>query len=140
VTVAIELRGASAGYGGRAVLHDVDLTIRTGERVAIMGRSGAGKSTLVNLIHAQAPDRVALVPQRRRSCGPCPCSTTSIWGGLTVARPCSTSATSPGLPERIVDEVRRVLEFVELSDKIFRAGRRIVGRAAAAHLRRPRAL
>ena len=28
-----------------------------------MGRSGAGKSTLLGLLHAQAPDKIALVPQ-----------------------------------------------------------------------------
>ncbi|MFD0937484.1 ATP-binding cassette domain-containing protein, partial [Methylobacterium trifolii] len=60
---AIRLAGASASYGGRVVLHGVDLTIRRGERVALMGRSGAGKSTLIGLIQAHAPGEVALVPQ-----------------------------------------------------------------------------
>ncbi len=60
---AIVLRGASAAYGGRTVLHGIDLTVRRGERVALMGRSGAGKSTLIGLIRAQAPETVALVPQ-----------------------------------------------------------------------------
>lgn len=60
---AIALAGAHAAYDGRTVLSGIDLTIRNGERVALMGRSGAGKSTLLGLIHAQAPDRVALVPQ-----------------------------------------------------------------------------
>ncbi|HKX07281.1 MAG TPA: ABC transporter ATP-binding protein [Stellaceae bacterium] len=39
------------GYGtARGVLHGIDLTIRPGERVGLVGRSGAGKSTLVNLL------------------------------------------------------------------------------------------
>jgi ATP-binding cassette subfamily B multidrug efflux pump len=39
------------GYGtARGVLHDLDLTIRPGERVGLVGHSGAGKSTLVNLL------------------------------------------------------------------------------------------
>jgi phosphonate transport system ATP-binding protein len=60
---AIRLTNASAAYDGRAVLSGIDLTVRAGERVALMGRSGAGKSTLISLIQAQAPERVALVPQ-----------------------------------------------------------------------------
>lgn len=32
------------------LLHDLDLTVETGEIVAIVGRSGSGKSTLLNLI------------------------------------------------------------------------------------------
>ena len=41
------------GYGrsdGRMVLHGLNLVVRPGERVGLIGRSGAGKSTLVNLL------------------------------------------------------------------------------------------
>ena len=34
----------------RPVLRDINLTIRPGERIGLIGRSGAGKSTLVNLL------------------------------------------------------------------------------------------
>jgi ATP-binding cassette subfamily B multidrug efflux pump len=35
---------------GTPVLDDIDLVVRPGERIGLVGRSGAGKSTLVNLL------------------------------------------------------------------------------------------
>ena len=47
----IAFENVSFGYGGRrAVLRNLDLTIRGGERIGLIGHSGAGKSTLVNLL------------------------------------------------------------------------------------------
>jgi ABC-type multidrug transport system fused ATPase/permease subunit len=48
----VELRGVSFAYEGAAepVLRDVDLEVRAGRTVAIVGATGAGKTTLVNLI------------------------------------------------------------------------------------------
>ena len=41
----LEARGLSAGYAGVPVVHDLDLTVRAGEVVALLGLNGAGKTT-----------------------------------------------------------------------------------------------
>ena len=47
---AISLRGVGFRYGSRRVIRDMDLDIRPGEMIGLVGHSGSGKSTLVNLI------------------------------------------------------------------------------------------
>lgn len=47
----IEFRDVSFSYNGRTdVLKDVNLTVRRGQTIAIVGQSGSGKSTLVDLL------------------------------------------------------------------------------------------
>ena len=46
----IAIERMSVGYGGPPVLTDVDLTVREGELVALVGANGAGKSTLLKVI------------------------------------------------------------------------------------------
>ena len=47
----IQLEGVSFGYeDSKDVLRKVDLEIKPGEMIGIVGRSGAGKSTLINLV------------------------------------------------------------------------------------------
>ena len=43
----LELRNVTAGYTRAAVLHDVSITVPTGQAVAITGHNGAGKTTLL---------------------------------------------------------------------------------------------
>lgn len=42
-----DLRGLTIGYGDRAVVRDIDLAVRPGEAVAVVGANGSGKTTLV---------------------------------------------------------------------------------------------
>lgn len=47
---AIELRGVGFRHGNRTILDDINLTIRPGEMIGVVGPTGAGKSTLINLV------------------------------------------------------------------------------------------
>jgi iron complex transport system ATP-binding protein len=49
----LELRHVNVARGDRVVLHDVNLSIRTGEHVAVLGPNGCGKSTLILTITCQ---------------------------------------------------------------------------------------
>ena len=46
----IDIRNVTKDYGNQTALHKVDLTIETGELVALLGPSGSGKTTLLRLI------------------------------------------------------------------------------------------
>lgn len=46
----IRFEGVTVAYDRTTALRDVTLTIRPGERIAVVGPSGAGKSTLLNLL------------------------------------------------------------------------------------------
>lgn len=51
----LEVRGLSAGYGRARVLFAIDLEVRGGEVVALLGRNGAGKSTTLKAIMGLVP-------------------------------------------------------------------------------------
>ncbi|GHI47831.1 MULTISPECIES: ribosomal protection-like ABC-F family protein [Streptomyces] len=53
----LALKDVSKAYGERAVLDQVSLTVRPGERAGVIGENGSGKSTLLKLIAgAETPD------------------------------------------------------------------------------------
>jgi polar amino acid transport system ATP-binding protein len=53
----IEIRGLTKSFHGNTVLDHIDLTIRRGDVVAVIGSSGAGKSTLLRSINLlETPD------------------------------------------------------------------------------------
>ncbi|MBZ9605517.1 ABC transporter ATP-binding protein [Phyllobacterium chamaecytisi] len=69
------LEGISLSFGGVVALHNIDLTVRSGEIRAIIGPNGAGKSSLINIISGVyrpdrgqvriGPDRFARVPTQK---------------------------------------------------------------------------
>ncbi|MFE3073657.1 ABC transporter ATP-binding protein [Streptomyces sp. NPDC059247] len=71
---SVTVSGLSHAYGaGQPVLHEVDLRVRTGERVALVGASGAGKTTLAKLVagvHAPLKGSIALGGVDVRELGP----------------------------------------------------------------------
>ncbi|MDR3390931.1 MAG: ATP-binding cassette domain-containing protein [Sulfuriferula sp.] len=46
----LDIRRASVGYGAQPLLSDINLAVRSGERIGLLGRNGAGKSTLIKLL------------------------------------------------------------------------------------------
>jgi zinc/manganese transport system ATP-binding protein len=81
-TAAVQLRGARLELGGRLLWDGLDLRVRTGEFVAVLGPNGSGKTTLVNvllgrreltagevLVGGHAPGsrgtRIGYIPQQR---------------------------------------------------------------------------
>jgi branched-chain amino acid transport system ATP-binding protein len=46
----LDLRKVCAGYGSARVLHDMQLSVRRGETLVVIGRNGVGKTTLIETI------------------------------------------------------------------------------------------
>jgi branched-chain amino acid transport system ATP-binding protein len=51
----LDIRNLSAGYDGTRVIHGIDLQVRPGEIVALVGANGAGKSTLARTLSGLLP-------------------------------------------------------------------------------------
>ncbi|MCP3055653.1 ATP-binding cassette domain-containing protein, partial [Aurantimonas marianensis] len=49
--IAVELLGVNKWFGEFHVLRDINLTVRTGERIVVCGPSGSGKSTMIRCIN-----------------------------------------------------------------------------------------
>lgn len=80
----IEIQHLNAGYDGRTVLRDVDLTVYDRDFLGIIGPNGGGKTTLIRCILGLLKPRAALLP--------------SIRNALRTATRRSPSATCPSMP------------------------------------------
>ena len=65
-TPLLEIRGLNAWYGESHVLHGVDLDIREGETVTLLGRNGAGKTTTLRAIMGILRRREGVIRLRGR--------------------------------------------------------------------------
>ncbi|WP_114809545.1 ABC transporter ATP-binding protein [Paraburkholderia kururiensis] len=74
-TLAVSVRGLQRRYGARVVIEALDLDIRKGEFVALLGESGCGKTTLLRSLagldtpdagQIRAPERPSVVFQEHR--------------------------------------------------------------------------
>jgi ABC-type Mn2+/Zn2+ transport system ATPase subunit len=72
----IEAAGLAAGYDGEAAISDVSFSLRSGERMALLGPNGGGKTTLLRALLGElrplegalrVAARCATVPQTERS-------------------------------------------------------------------------
>lgn len=49
----LQISGATFGYEGKPILHDVDMTVDLDSRIALVGGNGSGKTTLLKLLLGQ---------------------------------------------------------------------------------------
>ncbi len=130
-TDPVRVTEAAVAIGGRPVLRGIDLTVRSGDFLALMGANGSGKSTLVRAMTGLRPltlgrlelygtpladfhewHRIGFVPQRTGAAGGVPAS---VWevvasGRLThrrLLRPLSRADRSA------VDEALAVVGLTE---------------------------
>ncbi|GGS19261.1 metal ABC transporter ATP-binding protein [Streptomyces griseoviridis] len=127
----ISLRGVRAELGARLVLRGIDLTVRRGEVVALLGANGSGKSTAVRTVIGQVPvtagevelfgtprrrfrdwSRVGYVPQRTTAAGGVPATVTEVVSAGRLSR-----ARFGVLRKADHEAVRRALDLVGMADR-----------------------
>ncbi|MCD2464786.1 ATP-binding cassette domain-containing protein [Streptomyces sp. MBT42] len=117
----LTLKDVSKSYGDRSVLDQLTLTVRPGEKAAVIGENGSGKSTLLRLLAgAEAPDTGEV--------------TVRFPGG--VSRLAQTLAETLGLgPEHTVrDAVDAALAELRSMEREMRAAEETLGSATPGEL------
>src|SRR5271156_1695272 len=118
LTVHDVTRGFPRGSGEIRVLADVDLSLRAGEIVGLLGRSGSGKSTLLRIISGLIrPSSGEVVYRGRPVDGPAEgiamvFQTFALFPWLTVLQNVEAGLEALGVPER--ESRRRALSAIDL--------------------------
>ena len=97
----LTLRGIRKSYGPTEVLHGIDLDVRAGEVVALLGENGAGKSTLSHIIAGTI----------RPSAG------TMTWQGAPYAPATPRQAIDLGVG--MIHQELRLLEHLSIAENVF---------------------
>ena len=101
MTTPVRLRGGAVAIGGRPVLRGIDLTVESGDFLALMGANGSGKSTLVRGLTGLLP----LTAGSLELFGT-PFETFEDWRRIGFVPQRSSHATFPHL--RAVDQLRQI--------------------------------
>jgi len=121
----LSIAGVSAGYGATRVLDRLDLSIRKGEFVALLGSSGCGKTTLLRAIagfvkptagaiRVDGTDVTHLPPDRRGMA--LVFQSYALWPHMSVAQNIGYGLKLRGMPRaRIAARVAELQELLGLS-------------------------
>jgi len=111
----IQGRRITKRYGRTSVLRDVDVSIRGGQVVGIVGENGSGKSTLLQILAGIIPPTSGSV-ERRGSIGYCP-QDIQVFDALTVAQNLRYFGAAAGLTRSVIEKrAEGLLTTLTLSD------------------------